>query len=168
MWPPLAATTASHRTNQSMNKVLWDVVPLVHKCVTRGLPLRGLSFVLPVCRRRIISLEMFILDTLVYNDPMSHSSLNHTHRSLTVILTEPWHRRSCKHSNFQNGKLFTFVDITINDHRWFKCLIRSSQTRSWDGKLTFRNFFRNDVIVCFVRINAFHANVDVNDNKQLF
>ena len=25
-----------------------------------------------------------------------------------------------------------------------------------------------DVIVCFVRINAFHANIDVNDNKQLF
>ena len=44
----------------------------------------------------------------------------------------------------------------------------TSQTRSWDGKLTLRNFFRKDVIVCFVRINAFHANVDVNDNKQLF
>jgi transposase len=25
-----------------------------------------------------------------------------------------------------------------------------------------------DVIVCFVRINTFHANIDVNDNKQLF
>jgi hypothetical protein len=25
-----------------------------------------------------------------------------------------------------------------------------------------------DVIVGFVRINAFHANIDVNDNKQLF
>jgi hypothetical protein len=23
------------------------------------------------------------------------------------------------------------------------------------------------VTVCFVRINAFHANIDVNDNKQL-
>jgi hypothetical protein len=44
------------------------------------------------------------------------------------------------------------------------------QTRSWDGKLTFRNFsiMQQDVIVCFVRINAFHANIDVNDNKQLF
>ena len=31
--------------------------------VTCGLPLWGLSFVLPVCRRRIISLEMVILDT---------------------------------------------------------------------------------------------------------
>jgi hypothetical protein len=31
--------------------------------VTRGLPLWGLSFVLPVCRRRITSLERVILDT---------------------------------------------------------------------------------------------------------
>ena len=47
---------------------------------------------------------------------------------------------------------------------------QSSQTRSWDGKLTFRNFFvtEQDVIVCFVRINALHANIDVNDVKQLF
>ena len=35
--------------------------------VTRGLPLRGLSFVLPVCRRRIISLEIVILDTLQWS-----------------------------------------------------------------------------------------------------
>jgi hypothetical protein len=43
-------------------------------------------------------------------------------------------------------------------------------TRSWNGKLTFRNFSvtEQDVIVCFVRINALHANLDVNDNKQLF
>jgi hypothetical protein len=26
----------------------------------------------------------------------------------------------------------------------------------------------HDVIVCFVRMNAFHANIDVNDNKKLF
>jgi len=66
--------------------------------------------------------------------------------------------------------LFTFVDSTINDRMLFKCLIRLSQTRPWDGKLTFRNFFvtEQDVIVYFVRINAFHANIDVNDNKQLF
>jgi hypothetical protein len=25
----------THRTNQSLNKGLWDVVPLVHKCVTQ-------------------------------------------------------------------------------------------------------------------------------------
>ena len=25
-----------------------------------------------------------------------------------------------------------------------------------------------DFIVCFVRINAFYAKIDVNDNKQLF
>jgi len=29
-------------------------------------------------------------------------------------------------------------------------------------------FPEQDVIVCFVSINAFHANIDVNDNKQLF
>ena len=33
---------------------------------------------------------------VVYNDLVSYSCLNHTHRSLTVILTEPWHRRSCE------------------------------------------------------------------------
>jgi hypothetical protein len=93
---------------------------------------------------------------------------------LTVILTEPWHWRSCENSNFENGKLFTFVDSTIDVCRWFKCLIRSSQTRSWDGKLTFRNFSVTEqgVIVCllllFVRINVFRAKIYVNDNKQLF
>ena len=35
--------------------------------VTCNLTLRGLSFVLPVCRRRIISLEMVILDTLKWS-----------------------------------------------------------------------------------------------------
>ena len=35
--------------------------------VTRGLPLRCLSFVLPVCRRHIISLAMVILDTLKWS-----------------------------------------------------------------------------------------------------
>ena len=108
---------------------------------------------------------------VVCNGLVSHSGLNHTHRLLMVILTEPWHRRSCENSNFQNGKLFTFVDSTINDRRWFKCLIRSSQTRSWDGKFTLWNFSvtEHDVIVCFVRINAFHAIIfHVNYNKQLF
>jgi hypothetical protein len=105
---------------------------------------------------------------VVCNGLVSHSSVSHTHYLLTFILTEPWHRRSCE--NFQNGELFTFVDITIKYHRWFKYLIWTPQTRSWDGKLTFRNFSisEQDVIVCFVRINAFHANIDVNDNKQLF
>jgi hypothetical protein len=41
-------------------------------------------------------------------------ALNHTHRSLTVILTEPWHRRSGENSYFQNGKLFNFSDSTIS------------------------------------------------------
>ena len=47
---------------------------------------------------------------------------------------------------------------------------QSSQTWSWDGKSTFRNFFvtEQDVIACFVRIKEFHANIDVNDVKQLF
>ena len=99
----------------------------------------------------------------VGNGLVSHSILNHTHRSLAVILTEPWHRCSCE--NCQNGKLFTFVHSTINDRRWFKCLIRSQE-----GKLTYRNISitEQDVIVCFVRRNAFFANVDVKDNKQLF
>jgi hypothetical protein len=62
----------------------------------------------------------------IFRGLMSHSSLNHTHRSLTVILTEPWHR--------------------------FKCLIWSSQTRSWDGKLIFRNFsVTNDKSCHFVQ-----------------
>jgi len=37
-------------------------------------------------------------------------------------------------------------------------------------QIDFPEFFRNEqnVIVCFVRIHALHADVDVNDNKQLF
>jgi hypothetical protein len=37
-------------------------------------------------------------------------------------------------------------------------------------KIDFPEFFvtEQDVIACFVRINAFHASIDVNDNKQLF
>jgi hypothetical protein len=37
-------------------------------------------------------------------------------------------------------------------------------------KLTLRNFSvtEQDAIVCYVRINAFHANIDVIDNKQMF
>jgi hypothetical protein len=30
------------------------------------------------------------------------------------------------------------------------------------------SIMQQDVINCFVKINAFHANIDVNDNKQLF
>ena len=83
--------------------------------VTHCLPLLDRSFVLPVCRRRIISLEMVILDIkVVCNGLVNYSSLNHTHRSLTVILTEPWHRRSGENSYFQNGKLFNFSDSTIS------------------------------------------------------
>ena len=38
------------------------------------------------------------------------------------------------------------------------------------NKFTFRNYSvtEQDVIDCFVRINAFHANIDEHDNKQLF
>ena len=129
---------------------------------------RGLSFVLPVCRRRIINLKMVITDTLKWSasfQPEPYPPLAHAHFYGAVASTF-----LCENSNFQNGKLFTFVDSTINDRRWFKCLIRSSQTRSWDGKFTFLNFSitEYDVIVCFGRINAFHENIDVNDNKQLF
>ena len=57
--------------------------------VTHGLSLPGQSFILPVCRKRIISIEIVILDTLKWSATalVSHSSLNHTHRSLMVILT---------------------------------------------------------------------------------
>jgi hypothetical protein len=84
------------------------------------------------------------------NGPVSHSNMNHAHRSLTVILTEPWHWRSCENSIFQNDK-------------W-------PQTRSWDGKLTLRNFSvtEQDVNVYVVRINAFHANIDVTEKNPIF
>jgi hypothetical protein len=52
---------------------------------------------------------------MVSNGLASHFSLNHTGRSLTVILMEPWYRWSCENSNFLHGKLFNFVDSTIND-----------------------------------------------------
>jgi hypothetical protein len=37
-------------------------------------------------------------------------------------------------------------------------------------KIYFPKFFvtEKDVIVCFVRISALHANIDANDNKHLF
>ena len=132
------------------------------------LPLRCLSFVLHVCRRRLISLEMDILDTLKWSAKAWWVIPVWTHQSFMVILTVPWHRRSCENSNFQNGKLFAFVGSTTNDRRWLNCLIRSLQTRSWDGKFTFRNISvtEQDIIVCIVRINAFHANIDVSDYKQ--
>ena len=137
--------------------------------VTRDLPLHGLSFVLSVCRRRIISLEIVILDTFKWSARPDESfqsepcpPLAHGHFDGAVASTFFW--------KFQNGELFTFVDITIKYRRWLKCLIWSSQSRSWDGKLTFLNLSvtEQDVIVCFVRINAFQTNIDVNDNKQLF
>jgi hypothetical protein len=43
---------------------------------------------------------------------MSHSSLNHARRSITVIWMEPWHRRSWE--NFQNGELFTLSTSQLN------------------------------------------------------
>jgi hypothetical protein len=41
---------------------------------------------------------------------------------------------------FRMTNCLLLLTAQLNDRRWFKCLIRSSQTRSWDGKLTFRNF----------------------------
>ena len=37
-------------------------------------------------------------------------------------------------------------------------------------KICFPEFYvtEQDVIACFVRINALHANIDVNDNKSCF
>ena len=122
---------------------------------------RGLSFLLPVCRRRIISFEIVILDTLKWYVTPGES-----------FQPEPYPPLALCHFDgaVASTLLFNFVDSTINDRMGFKCLIRSSQTQSWDGKLTFLNFSvtKQDVIVYFVRINAFHANIDVNDNKQLF
>ena len=105
---------------------------------------------------------------VVCNGLVSHSSLNHIHCSLAVILMEPWHRRSCENSNFQNGKLFTLLTAQLMTGGDLNALFDHGKTRSWDGKLTFRNFFvtEQDVIVCLVRINAFHAIIDVNDEKK--
>ena len=65
--------------------------------VTRGLPLRGLSFVLPVCRRRIISLKIVILDTLkwpgVFFQPEPYLPLTHGHFNGAVA----W--RTCENSS---------------------------------------------------------------------
>ena len=54
--------------------------------VTHGLSLRGLSFLLLVCRRRISSLEMLILDTLTWSatacesfQPEPYTPLAHGH-----------------------------------------------------------------------------------------
>jgi hypothetical protein len=152
----------------------YHTVPEVKMCkclswrcdVTCGLLLRDLSFVLPVCRRRFISLEMVILGTLkwsatawwvipVWTIPTARSRSFWRSRGIDVLV---------------NGKLFSFVDSTINDRRWFKCIIWSSQTRPGDGTLTFRIFSvtEQDDIVCFVRINAFHANIDVYDKNNCF
>jgi hypothetical protein len=65
--------------------------------VTRGLSLRGLSYVLYVCRRRIISLEMVILDTLkwyatawwvipAWNIPIARSRLFWQSRGIDVLV----------------------------------------------------------------------------------
>jgi hypothetical protein len=63
--------------------------------------------------RWIISLEMLILDTLKWSAMAwwVHPAWTITHRSLTVILTEPWHQRSCE--NVKNGKLFTMLTAQL-------------------------------------------------------
>ena len=74
---------------------------------------------------------------MICNGLVSHSSLNHTHRPLGVILTEPWHRRSYENSNFQNDKLFTFVNSTIVLITWkidvkdYKRNVMSSRVTFW-------------------------------------
>jgi hypothetical protein len=55
--------------------------------VTRGLPFRGLSFVLPVCRRRIYSgKSIFHSHNRVCDDRIRH--LNHPRSSLIVLSTK--------------------------------------------------------------------------------
>jgi hypothetical protein len=65
--------------------------------VTHGLPFRDLSFALPVCRRRIISLEMVILDTLKWSatawrslQPKPYPPPTHGHSDGAVASTFLW------------------------------------------------------------------------------
>jgi hypothetical protein len=62
-----------------------------------------------------LAMDVIVCIKVVCNCLVSHSSLNNTHRSLKVILTEPWHQRSCENSNFQNGKYIWSTD----DNLWF-------------------------------------------------
>ena len=107
-----------------------------HKClswrsdITRDLPLRCLSFVPLVCRRRINSLEMVILDTLKWSA---------TAWWVIPAWTIPTSRS--RSFNCQNGKLFTFVDSTINDLIFW--IPNSIISNSMMGrKIDFPEFFR--------------------------
>ena len=74
VWPEIRTFTRPGVPRaMSSAVIIWCRRWIRRKClswrcdVIRGLPLRGLTFVLPVCRRRIISLEMVILDTLKWS-----------------------------------------------------------------------------------------------------
>jgi hypothetical protein len=56
---------------------------------------------------------------MVCNGLVSHSSLNHTHCSFTVILTGPWHRRSCEnYLLLLTAQLMTASDLSAKfEHR---------------------------------------------------
>jgi hypothetical protein len=70
---------------------------------------------------------------MVGNGLVSHSNVNHAHRSLTVILTEPWHRRSCENSIFQNDKWPQVIKMPNS------IIANSIMGR----KINFVDFFRN-------------------------
>ena len=97
-----------------------------HCYVTRSLPLRGLSFVLPVCRRRIISREMVILDTLKQND--LHAWLVIPAWTIPAALSRSfWRSRG--------------IDVLVN---WLLCFILNKScvlglhVRRWEGIFSFK------------------------------
>jgi hypothetical protein len=95
----------------------------------------------------------------------SYSSLNHTHRSLTFILTELWLDVLVKMQIFRMVNyllLLTTQLITAGDlNVWFDLRKLDHRTGNWLFSVT-----EQYVIVCFVRINAFLPKIDVNDDKQ--
>ena len=126
--------------------------------VPRSLPLRVLLFFLSVYRRPITNLEMVILDTLKWSA---------TAWTITTAISRSfWRTRAIN----------VLVKILIlRMSNWLPLLTAQLMPNSiiansiMGRQFTFRNYFvtKYDVIVCFVRIDVFHANIDVNDNKQL-
>ena len=101
--------------------------------ITRGLPLRCLSFLLPVCRRRIISLAMVILDTLKWSGTDWWVI-----RAWTIPTTRPW-------LFWRSRRIDVLVKIQI--FRMAICLLLLTAqliTNSIMGrKIDFPEFFRN-------------------------
>ena len=91
--------------------------------VSRGLSLRGLSFVLPICQRQITNLEIVILDTLKWS-------------AMAWWVIPAWTKPTARSRSFWRSRgidvhvkiqIFRMANCsTINDPRWFIFLIRSS------------------------------------------